>query len=99
MYLWFKVGANVMISNFNPVSIEESVTRPTTVPGSNRPVPRVTRIVYSYNENVRRIENWTETAFQIENLVNDRHPFAISTFVSRNTTEVEPTQEDSTMAG
>ncbi|KAI9325625.1 hypothetical protein BD770DRAFT_355443 [Pilaira anomala] len=53
----YLVTRSIIISNFNPVVMEETISRPATNPTTIRPVPRVMRVVYSYNEAVQRLDD------------------------------------------
>ncbi|KAG2191492.1 hypothetical protein INT47_013067 [Mucor saturninus] len=86
------VSEGLIMSNYNPVTVVESVTRPTTDLNTNRPVPCVIKSTYSYNENVRRLEDWTNPNLSLINLLNDRVPFSVEIFVvptSSQTTDDE----------
>ncbi|KAG1050280.1 hypothetical protein G6F43_007439 [Rhizopus delemar] len=50
------VSRRLIVPNYNPVFVEERISRPQNDPNTNRPVPCVMRTVYSYNVNVKRLE-------------------------------------------
>ena len=72
---FFIASAGLVADDCNPVSIVESVTRPSTDPTTNRPVPRIVRSLYSYNEGVLRLEGWEHPSLTLRNLLDDSTPF------------------------
>ncbi|KAI7889656.1 uncharacterized protein EV154DRAFT_514094 [Mucor mucedo] len=91
------VSEGLIMSNYNPVTVVESVTRPTTDPNTNRPVPRVIKSTYLYNESIRRLEDWANPNLSLRNLLNDHMPFSVEIFVvpaSSRTTDDEDEMEN-----
>ncbi|KAI7895427.1 uncharacterized protein EV154DRAFT_495917 [Mucor mucedo] len=84
------VSEGLIMSNYNPVTVVESVTRPTTD-------PTLTALTYSYNESVRRLEDWANPNLSLINLLNDHMPFSVEIFVvpaSSRTTDDEEEMEN-----
>lgn len=77
-----KVARTIIISNVNPVVMEETISRPATNPTTNRPVPRVMRVVYSYNDLVQRLEDWSHPSLEYTQMVDDTVSFNASLFVT-----------------
>lgn len=73
------VEKKIVLQDYNPVSINETISRPTTNI-SGRPVPRIMRTVYSYNTNVKRVD-WNDPCLSFEKLLDENLPIPPTFFV------------------
>ncbi|KAI7864299.1 uncharacterized protein EV154DRAFT_433135 [Mucor mucedo] len=87
-------SAGLVADDCNPVSIVESVTRPSTDPTTNRPVPRIVRSLYSYNEGVLRLEGWEHPSLTLRNLLDDSTPFPPSFFALPDPSRGETSEDE-----
>ena len=70
------------IPSFNPVFADEQITTPPNNPNTNRPVPRVMRTIYFYNEAVRRLDDWNLPTLDFPRMVDDTLAFDASLFAT-----------------
>lgn len=82
------VSRRLIVPNYNPVFVEERISRPQNDPNTNRPVPRVMRTVYSYNVNVKRLEGlWEHSSLRYETLLDDDVPFNPSVIINNDSND------------
>lgn len=59
-----------VIPRYNPVTVRETISEPQTT-AAGRPVPRVMRASYTYNDDVQVTDDWEHPALAFDVLSND----------------------------
>ncbi|KAI7868387.1 uncharacterized protein EV154DRAFT_540880 [Mucor mucedo] len=70
------VSKGLIVENYNPVFVEERISRPQSDPNTNRPV-------LGYNNSCKRLEDsWDDRSFGYDTLLNDTTAFRDSDIIS-----------------